>query len=146
MYWLYPATTFSSQLYLKTSLLRQLIMRHSSTASHYPHGTDSETSSSGHESTWNQLQDDLKNKVVHGDERIFRRLKLDQVDGQFLSACLASFFKDNDETIKDLQATESFAFRRLQEEYDYSQDADFVQDSGVRRGLVRLPYSLDLRF
>ena len=49
------------------------------------------------------VKDELNGKIVYDDNNVFRRLRIDDVDNDFVAACVGSFEQDNKAEIKLLE-------------------------------------------
>ena len=71
---------------------------------------------------------DLVDKIVHDDRAVFRHLRIDQVDMNFVAKCAASLFAANAEDISLLMDLVERASKKTPEELEIEEINDTAND------------------
>src|SRR5882762_684435 len=74
------------------------------------------------------IKADLVDKIVHDDRAVFRRLRIDQVDMNFVAKCAASLFAANAEDISLLMDLVERASKKTPEELEIEEINDTAND------------------
>ena len=80
------------------------------------------------ETSRSAVKAELNGRIVYDDNNVFRRLRIDDVDNDFVAACVGSFKQDNEADINLLADLAQQASKKTNEDLEQEEIADKAGD------------------